>query len=73
MRKGRERSKCDCILLFFEVVIMLQYGESKNLKKKKKIVKLGIVCPELGENIPFGIENGAEIRPQNRVIESPEK
>ena len=27
---------------------------------------------EMGKNILFGIGNGAEYRPQNRVIESPE-
>ena len=50
-------------------------------KKKKKIfffffffffVKLGIFCLELEKNILFGIGNGAEFRPQNRVIESPD-
>ena len=46
------------------------------LKFKKKIwgVKLGIFCLELGKKtILFGIGNGAEFRPQNRVMESPEK
>ena len=55
-------------------------GEAKKKKKKKKkkffffffvFVKLGISCLELGKNILFGIGNGAEFRPQNRVIESP--
>ena len=32
---------------------------------------LGIFCLELGKNMLFGIGNGAEFRPQNRVIESP--
>ena len=27
---------------------------------------------ELGRNILFGIGNGAELRPQNRVMESPD-
>ena len=58
-------------------------GEAKKKKKKKKnffffffffvVVKLGIFCLELGKNILFGIGNGAEFRPQNRVIESPVK
>ena len=49
----------------------------KKKKKKKKnfffffFVKLGIFCLELGKKILFGIGNGAEFRPQNRVIESP--
>ena len=52
-------------------------GEAKKKKKKKKFfffffVKLGIFCLELGKNILFGIGNGAEFRPQNRVIESPD-
>ena len=55
-------------------------GEAKKKKKKKFFfffffffffVKLGIFCLELGKNILFGIGNGAEFRPQNRVIESP--
>ena len=56
-------------------------GEAKKKKKKKKFfffffffffVKLGISCLELGKkHILFGIGNGAEFRPQNRVIESP--
>ena len=42
--------------------------------KKKKyffFVKLGFFCLELGKNILFGIGNGVEFPPQNRVIESP--
>ena len=43
-------------------------------KKKKKnffFGQIGIFCLELGKNILFGIGNGAEFWPQNRVIESP--
>ena len=35
------------------------------------LVRLGIFRLKLGENILFGIGNGAEFRPQNRVIKSP--
>ena len=47
--------------------------ENKKKKKKKKKIffKLGIFCLELGKKHTFGIGNGAEFRPQNRVIESP--
>ena len=71
MRKGRERSKCynNYILLFCDEKKM------ENQKKKKKIffffVKLGIFFLELGKKTLFDIGNGAEFRPQNRVIESP--
>ena len=35
--------------------------------------QMGIFFVELGKNILFGFGNGAEYRPQNRVIESPAK
>ena len=45
------------------------------MENKKKIffffVKLGIFSLESGKNILFGIGNGAEFRPKNRVIKSP--
>ena len=48
----------------------------ENQKKQKNLFlflsNFGIFCLELGKNILFGIGNGAEFRPQNRVIESPE-
>ena len=34
--------------------------------------QIGIFLLELGKNILFGIGNGAEFRPQNQVIESPD-
>ena len=40
-------------------------------QKKIFFVKLGIFCLELEKNILIGIGNGADFRPQNRVIESP--
>ena len=55
-------------------------GEAKKKKKKKKIFfffffffcKIGNFLSGIGKkNILFGIGNGAEFRPQNRVIESP--
>ena len=68
MRKGKERSKCCYILLFCD--------EIKMENKKQKIfffffVKLGIFFWNWEKDILFGIGNGAEFRPQNRVIESP--
>ena len=59
MRKGRERSKCynNYILLFCDEIFFF--------------VKLGIFFLELGKKTLFDIGNGAEFRPQNRVIESP--
>ena len=36
------------------------------------VVKLGIFCLELGKKHTFWHGNGAEFRPQNRVIESPD-
>ena len=70
MRKGRERSKCYYILLFCDEKKM------ENQKKKKfffffVVVKLGFFSWNWEKNILFGIGNGAEFRPQNRVIESP--
>ena len=41
-----------------------------NQKKKKKKKKKKILL-NWEKNILFGIGNGAEFRPQNRVIESP--
>ena len=41
------------------------------IEKKKNSVKLGFFGLELGKNILFGIGNGAEFLPQNRVIKSP--
>ena len=34
--------------------------------------QIGNFCLELGKNILFGIGNGAEFWPQNRVIKSPD-
>ena len=55
MRKGRERSNCDCILLFCEIGGQIGIIFLLNWEK----------------NILFGNGNGAEFQPQNRVIESP--
>ena len=61
MRKGRERSKC-----------YYRYNKIENKKKKRKI-QIGNFLSEIGKkNILFGIGNGAEFRPQNWVIESPD-
>ena len=55
-------------------------GEAKKKKKKKNFFffffffffcKIGNFLSGMGKNILFGIGNGAEFRPQNRVIESP--
>ena len=75
MRKGRERSNCDCILLFCEIVNMYYEIKMENTpqpptpQKNIFFVKLGLFV-ELGKNIFFGIGNGAEIWPQNLVIKS---
>ena len=43
----------------------------ENKKKKKKLSNREFFVWNLGKNILFGIGNGAEFRPQNRVIKSP--
>ena len=40
-------------------------------KKKNFFCQIGNFLFAIGKNILFGIGNGAEFRPQNRVIESP--
>ena len=69
MNKGRERSKCYYILLFCDEIKM------KNQKKKKNffffLSNWEFFFWNWEKNILFGIGNGAEIRPQNQVIESP--
>ena len=64
MRKGRERSKC-----YYRIK---SDGEQK--KKKKKFFFFSdweFFVWNWEKNILFGIGNGAEFRPQNRVIVSP--
>ena len=78
MRKGRERSKCDCILCKYVTlcsVFVLYEIKMENQKKKKKKFFLSnweYFVWNWEKSILFGIGNGAEFRPQNRVIESPE-
>ena len=66
MRKGRERSKCYYILLFCDEIKMEN-------PKKKIFCHIGNFFWNWEKNILFGIGNGAEFRPQNQVIVSPEQ
>ena len=68
MRKGRERSKCYSILLYSVM-------KKKIENQKKKIFFFSnwdFFSWNWEKNILFGIGNGAEFQPQNRVIESPD-
>ena len=52
----------------FCICIML----NKDGEQKKNWGQIGIFCVEFGKNILYGIGNGAEFGPQNRMIESPD-
>ena len=65
----------------FFLLLYMQFDKTRaaNLPRSENIYKFpqqmeknnwGILSG-IGENILFGIGNGAEFRPQNRVIESP--
>ena len=78
-KRERKKQVC-CILLFCEnckyvticSVFVLYEIKMENLSKKMFFCQIGIFCLELGKKTYFfGIGNGAEFRPQNRVIESP--
>ena len=75
MGKARERSKCYYILLFCEIVNKKQYVLYLfNMKERWRTKKKKIFFCQIGnweKNILFGIWNGAEFQPQNRVIKSP--
>ena len=84
MRKGRKKQvwlysilrNCKYVTQYINIVCSVLTPPPPpppKKKKEKQIVKLGIFCLELGKNnILFGIGNGAELRPQNRVMESPD-
>ena len=63
MRKGRGRSKC--------FLYSMKYREPKK-KKKIFLSNWEFFVWNWEKTILFGIGNGAEFRPQNRVIESPD-
>ena len=78
MIKGRERSKCDCILLIFcEIVnyvtkcsVFVLYEIKMENKKTFFFVKIGIFCRDLGKKNTFWHWKCGRNSPKNRVIES---
>ena len=76
MRKGRERSKRD--VFYYSVKLLLYEIKMENPKKKKflsnYLTQIGIFLYRIGKKHTFlhWKFDGAEFRPQNRVIESPD-